>query len=206
MGACARDIPRYALLMHSTITLSAEAGYNHAGKQFIARIKGRHPKFTFAYEFIGRKEGKRGDLTKAIVDEPGLYIERDVNNKGSITDTFYAVFPFDGKLHKLQITQEQAMGVASVLEAGNTVDWDEVLLEDQRATQAYALTRDPEEMISSDSVLGLEGKHRRADVIAARAALIERLKNGPTESESVSPLASFSTEELRAELARRGVQ
>jgi hypothetical protein len=38
-----------------TVTLTASARYGYGGKQFVARIEGRDPKYTFERTFLGRK-------------------------------------------------------------------------------------------------------------------------------------------------------
>jgi hypothetical protein len=100
-------------MANNTIKLSASAGYGYGGKQFCARITGRHPKFTFEYEFLGRKEGERGESTTVTVDESGLYVERDIDKKGS-TDTFYLVWFDEGqeRLRKIPVDRDIAMRIA----------------------------------------------------------------------------------------------
>ena len=101
------------------ITLSASAAYGFGGKQFIARITGRHPKFTFAYEFIGRKGGKRNESTDADVDTPGLYITRDWTRKNVADDNFVLIIETaDGDLKEIGVEKDDAMKIAKALDDG----------------------------------------------------------------------------------------
>lgn len=77
----------------NTVTLQATAAFNHEKKQFVARITGRGAgRFPLEFEFLGRAGGKRGGGTEALVDEPGLYVERDIDSKGRATDTYYVIW------------------------------------------------------------------------------------------------------------------
>ncbi len=106
----------------SALKLSASARYGYGGKQFIARITGRHPKFTFAYAFLGRKEGPR--ITSVDIDDAGLYVTRDVDSKGRADDSYALVWvDLDGALSHLWIAKDWAMKLAKALDAGETPDW-----------------------------------------------------------------------------------
>lgn len=122
----------------STVTLSASASFGHGGKQFVARITGRHPKFTFEYQFMGRKEGKRGEGTSVAVDDPGLYITRDIDRKGRAEDSYALVYEVEGQFRKLWIAKDWAMKLAKALEANETPNWTEEGLggEKRRAAKA----------------------------------------------------------------------
>lgn len=67
--------------MNTTVTMTAESRCYGNHKQYIARLVGRDPKYTFQREFIGRKSG-RGDVTTATVDECGIYEICEINKKG----------------------------------------------------------------------------------------------------------------------------
>jgi len=97
--------------------LRASAAYGYEGKQYLARITGRDPKFTFRREFIGRKSGKRGETTEADVDTPGLYLECDVDKKGK-EESFRLVFEHEGELRALYMKKENAMIVARRIDDG----------------------------------------------------------------------------------------
>ncbi len=72
------------------ITLMAVSRAYQNNRQFIARITGRDAKFTFQREFVGRKQGKRGDTTEANIDEPGLFEVCDIDKRGN-KDSSYAI-------------------------------------------------------------------------------------------------------------------
>lgn len=108
--------------MNTTVTLSAESDYNSAGKQYIARITGRDPKFTFAREFVGRKSGKRNDSTSFETDECGLYITVDVTSRGK-DETFFIVYEIpESGLTTVQIDTAEAMILANRI-ATEPLNW-----------------------------------------------------------------------------------
>lgn len=122
------------------ITLSASASFGNGGKQFIARITGRHPKYTFGYEFIGKKGGKRNEDCSADVDDPGLYVCRDVNRKGNAEDRFRLVLPAVGdELKIVRIDKDTAMKIAKAMDTGRPflecVDEDGELVTPRQAEQ-----------------------------------------------------------------------
>lgn len=100
------------------ITLTAGADYGHEGKQYIARITGRDPKFTFRREFLGRKVGKRNGTTEADVDEAGLFIECDIDRKTGKNEKFRLLLELDGQLHSAYIQKEDAMVIAKRMDGG----------------------------------------------------------------------------------------
>ena len=105
--------------MAQTITLKASAAYGYGGKQFVARISGRDSKFTFNREFLGRKEGKRGDYTEFETDEPGLYETRDVDRKGDTTEEYFVVYPAANGIASAKIDKKEAMQLAKEIESGS---------------------------------------------------------------------------------------
>lgn len=102
------------------ITLTAESDYSNAGKQFVARILGRNSKYTFDREFIGKRSGKRNDITTADVDEPGLYETRDLTRKGN-DDSYCLILPQGAGLVQKWIDKEGAMKVAKEIQNGRDV-------------------------------------------------------------------------------------
>lgn len=94
-----------------TIELEAGSDFNTAGKQYIARIVGRNSKFTFEREFIGRRSGKRNDITTAIIDTPGIYEVRDTDRKGTY-NTYYIIAEIENKLTRTWIEVKDAMELA----------------------------------------------------------------------------------------------
>lgn len=70
------------------LTITADSKCYGNTSQYVARITGRHPKFTFDREFTGRKERS---TTRAYIDEPGLYECCDIDKKGRKDITFALV-------------------------------------------------------------------------------------------------------------------
>lgn len=112
------------------ITLQAEAKYGYEGKQYVARIVGRDPKFTFTREFIGQKWGKRRGSTTAEVDTPGLYVICDVDKKGK-SELFRIVLDSAGGLIELRAGgdnldnldgKDAAMQIAKRLDLGESLE------------------------------------------------------------------------------------
>lgn len=104
------------------ISLAASASFGNGGKQFIARIVGRHPKFTFEREFIGRKGGKRNESSEAMVDDPGLYQVRDIGRKGNADDSYFVIDLLgDVVVKSLPLGQEEAMKIAKRLGDGESI-------------------------------------------------------------------------------------
>jgi hypothetical protein len=100
------------------ITLNASARYGYGGKQFIARITGRNSKFTFDYEFIGKKGGKRNESSEADVDDPGLYICRDIDSKGRVEDRFRLIVGEGDAQKVVRTDKEDAMKIAKAMDSG----------------------------------------------------------------------------------------
>lgn len=103
------------------ISLTASADYGLSG-QYIARITGRHPKFTFDREFIGRKGGKRNEVTEADVDDPGLYECCDIDKKHGKDSRFMLVLEVGDTLVEFKCDKEDAMIVAKALDAGRPLN------------------------------------------------------------------------------------
>jgi len=213
--------------MSRTVTLSASAKFGYGGKQFVARIRGRHSTFTFDYEFLGRKEGKRRESTSVEVDDSGLYIERDIDRKGNAEDSFWLVWR-DGEDMRAEVVElADAMTLAKESD-DHTINYDAIgrsrWISRLRTTQQENAALDPEELLTlrgdTANILGFDPleKHKRSDVMVARQKLIDRLfgqdeDDAEEECENEAPraetfaldLSSVSVEDLRAELARRGV-
>lgn len=157
--------------MQSTIQLTANAAYGHGGEQYIARITGRDSKFTFAREFVGRKSGKRGDHAEYDTDEPGLYLECDVDKNGDKDETYYLVYSLEGVgLTTIRPTKEEMMDLARRLDAGQ-LDWTKEALT-LRLKWAEAANQDEEIEIKVAQLGHPSGKVvRREWVKVLRAAL-----------------------------------
>lgn len=188
--------------MGTTVTISASSDYNTAGKQFIRRITGRHPKFTFAGDFIGRRSGKRNDVSSATVDEEGLYQERDVTRKGA-TDSFALVWLDEGNLLKHYIDEDEALALARQIGEG-PVDYAaigrtmRIHLHERNLAEGEGKPGD--ELITIRGQIGaLEaGQYPRDVVRAARRAEIERLLG---QEAANHPPGSSERSALEAELA-----
>jgi len=127
------------------ITLSANADFGHSG-QYVARITGRDAKFTFRREFIGRKGGRRGDVTTADVDEPGLYECCNVERKAGKVSRFYILVEVADTLRRLTSDKEDAMVLAKRLGAGEQ-------LGDMLAVTSRPGDSDPEKTIFEYEIL-----------------------------------------------------
>jgi len=103
--------------MQKTVTLHASARFGFGGKQYIARITGRDPKFTFARDFVGQKSGKRREDAEYMTDEPGLYMTCDIDRKGNKDETYWVVErQDDGGLIYDSVCKEDAMALAKAME------------------------------------------------------------------------------------------
>jgi hypothetical protein len=165
--------------MQSTVSFSATAKYGHGGRQYIARITGRDAKYTFAREFVGRKTGKRAEDAEFDTDEPGLYMECDVDKHGDKTETYYIVHELpDYGLSRRAVTKEVMMRLAKQIDKGESLDWTREALSDRLAALKAADLEGIVEL-NADQMGLTAGKMRRADIAAA----IERILN----PESVCP-------------------
>lgn len=176
-----------------TVTLTATAKFGYGGKEYIARITGRDPKFTFAREFVGSKGGKRREYAEYMTDEPGLYVTCDIDRKGGKDETYHLIETVpgtDGDLTTATIGKEDAMRVAKLLDAGRAFEEavaevfppptvEEVIDHHKKKLAESEAKNDPEGMIKMSVNVGpLKAGEtvRRADLIAARKAEIARLE------------------------------
>jgi hypothetical protein len=99
-----------------TITFTAEAAYGHTGA-YVARITGRAPRVTFTREFIGRKDGR---YSEAIVEDPMLLEQQDVDHKGRKSRDYWLILmvPELGGLRGAQIDAAEAQRIAKSLDRG----------------------------------------------------------------------------------------
>jgi hypothetical protein len=72
------------------ITLTADSKCYGSTSQYMARITGRDPKFTFRREFTGKKDRS---TTTAYIDEPGLFEMCDIDKKGRKEQSYWIVVP-----------------------------------------------------------------------------------------------------------------
>lgn len=98
------------------ISLSSYSDFGHQG-QYVALITGRNTSYTFERTFVGRKTGKRNEISEAHVDEPGLYECCNVGKKGK-SSIFYLVLNFGDTLDKLDIDRKDAMYIAKEMDKG----------------------------------------------------------------------------------------
>lgn len=104
------------------ITLKAYEKYNErfapagAKKAYVARIKGRDSKMTFAREFLGKGE--------VDVDTPGLYECRSVDKKGRPDEPDWVlVMEIGDRLRSCRtVTKEDAMKIAKAMDDGRTIE------------------------------------------------------------------------------------
>jgi hypothetical protein len=97
------------------ITLTASADFGYGGKQYIARVTGRDPKWGMRLEFIGSKGGKRDETTTATVDEPGLYKVRGWSRKYHEEATYYIIFEVDGELKRFACKESDASKISKAI-------------------------------------------------------------------------------------------
>lgn len=105
------------------VALRSDSDRGKEDKHFVARIVGRHPRYTFEREFVGKREGKRGESKLALVDSPGLYQVRDAWKRRD-EDSYYVIYEFDGDLHKIAVDVDQAMDLAR--ESRIPTEWSNV--------------------------------------------------------------------------------
>lgn len=186
---------------NSKVTLTASAAYGYGGKQFVARITGRHPKFVFEREFLGRKEGKRGEVSSVVVDDPGLYQERDIDRKAGTCDTYVVVFrvPSTSEVDYITVSLSEAMDLAKLTTAEIEASGLRREIERLEKVQADAAKKDhAEEIEAKASYPGgvTEGtRYPRHVIMAGRAARIRQLRG---ESEAVAAPASARDEAIAA--------
>lgn len=192
--------------MQRTVTLTASARYGYGGKQYIAKIIGRDPKFTFQRDFVGRKGGKRNEDAEHQTDEPGLYVTCDIDRKGGRDETYVVVYDLPGfGITTCNVSREDAMELARDL----PTDWTGWRLR-QRLD---ASVKEPREKLVAIKVaqLGFDVGEVARDVW--EAALRRELGEVPPEitgpdlskTRQPGPLDAFGTADLIAELRRRGV-
>lgn len=98
--------------MIELVAVSKEYGNN---RQYIARITGRHSKFVFEREFIGRKLDRR---TEALVDEPGCYEVTDLNKLGQKDSSYFFVLDTPSGLQSLITDAHDVAMVQKRIESG----------------------------------------------------------------------------------------
>lgn len=186
--------------MATTITLTAEAEFSYGGKQYVARIMGRDPKFTFAREFVGRKEGKRKEYATYTTDEPGLYMTCDVDRRGDKDDSFCVVYPAPDGLRQLWVDRDDAMAIARRLDE-RRVDFRRealrIMVDAHNAWLAAEEGKDPEAKVYTDRSYGAlpKGEHRRKAVVEARRGLRDRYEaelNPPAPAAEPAPRDAFA--------------
>lgn len=102
------------------IKFVANSDFGQSG-QYVAKLTGRAPRFTFAREFIGRRSGKRNDVTTALVDEPCLVEVCDCTRKGK-RHSYSLVLEVEGELLEFGSDESDAMAIAKRLDAGESLD------------------------------------------------------------------------------------
>jgi hypothetical protein len=110
--------------MASMIQLNARASYMEKG-QYIARITGRNPEWTFEREFVGERGGKRKEASTADIDEPGLFECCDIDKKSNKVKHYALVLQIEGggdnDLDEYSCEKEHAMKIAKMMDAGKTL-------------------------------------------------------------------------------------
>ena len=103
------------------VTLRADAKFGYGGKQYICRITGRNSSYTFEREFVGRKEGKRGEDSVFETDEPGLYLCCDIDRKGNKEERFRVVLIDAGVPKIVYADKDEAMQIARAFDDGRAL-------------------------------------------------------------------------------------
>ena len=110
--------------MQRTITLRATAPPQYGGKEYIARLTGRHKRFVFQRDFLGTKTGVRKEIVEHMTDEPGLYICTSIAEDGFKEETFVLVETnkADGGLKSRPISKEEALLLCRILDKDYTFE------------------------------------------------------------------------------------
>jgi hypothetical protein len=105
------------------IHLTAQAAYGYGGKQYIARVTGRDPKWGMRLEFVGARGGKRDETTSYAVDSPGLYKVRDWTRKNREEVNYVLVIEKeDGELESYECEDADASKISKGLHDGRTLE------------------------------------------------------------------------------------
>lgn len=193
----------------NSIKFSAEAAFGHTG-QFIARVTGPDSRFGVALEFLGHKNGKRGELTTVTIVDSGLYKTRSVDRKGCKDDTYYVVWQLDDVLIQTQVSEADALKLAKDLGSSNIeglgrreeiADTEELIVSSQG--------KDPSELIdvkaSTAMELGIEpGKMPRKDLVAARLQYVQRMRAPRTAFTAGRQALEARRDVLRAQIEPLG--
>ena len=122
------------------IEFRANSDFGQTG-QYIARITGRAKNVTFAREFVGRKSGKRNDVTTALVDEPGLYEVVNCTRKGKDRD-YWIVLEHEGELKRIRSDEEDFLAIAKRLDGSETLE--QIVVFESVAREPEVLAAHPE--------------------------------------------------------------
>lgn len=99
------------------ITLRAESRHPKGG-QYVAAVVGRHPRWTFERDFVGRKSGNRHETTEADLDAPGLYEICNIDPKGHKYQQYVLLLDFGRRLTDIECAKQDAMRIARSLDDG----------------------------------------------------------------------------------------
>lgn len=102
------------------IEFTAVSDYGQTG-QYVARLTGRAPRVSFSREFLGRKSGKRNDITTALIDDPGLYEVVWCKRKGK-ERAYWLVVEHDGELRQLRSDEEDCLAIAKRFDGGEFLE------------------------------------------------------------------------------------
>lgn len=109
--------------MGDPIYLTATSDFGAAGKQHVGLVVGPDPKWGCALQFVGKKSGKRGDITEVAADRPALYKVRSATASGTRyvehDDKYILVWELDGDLVRTEVSELEARALASDLSVGN---------------------------------------------------------------------------------------
>lgn len=182
------------------IEFTAFSDFGQTG-QYIARITGRQKKVNFAREFIGRKSGKRGDITTALVDEPGLYEVVWCKRRGK-ERAHWILLEVEGQLRQVRSDEEDFLTIAKRLDGGETIEQIVVFepiprepgklvyvirnkIEANRAI--VAKTIDAVVLAIVNAVAGLPKEHQKKALSEAKTRLFPKPERPEPEPESAEP-------------------
>lgn len=105
------------------VTITASSNVFGESKQYLAHITGRDPKFQLRREFVGRKTGKRNDVTEYSTDEIGIYEDCDIDKKGRKDIGYWLVVNHPaGVLIKVRANLEDVLVLAKRMDAGERLE------------------------------------------------------------------------------------
>lgn len=175
----------------TTATLTASSDPGSRGRQRISAILGAH-KGKLELRQLGRDSSSCGT---AVECTPGLYLVTDaatstkVRNGGSVSTTERYMLVWDDETtgRAIEITETQALDIASRIGAPMAINWSllgrEATVALHRDRLAATSDRPDDKIVNVLGVIGqlAPGPHTMGEIRAARRAELQRLTGGPTD-------------------------